>query len=171
MARQRSWRNYMTMGAVALDSYYASTARPLPQEEPKARPRPASVELPSKGGTVGIVILWAVCALLFALVVFGAAQVAELDRQISEMTRTTVELSAELDRVQAEFDESVDLNAVAVQARLMGMRSPAPEQIRYLVPSRPEARQDAREENGTLAVVLSAVLDTAKDLLEYLRER
>lgn len=172
MAGRKKWIRYSTMGAVALDSYYASTARPLPQEEPKPRPRevrrPAPAQSLERSG-IPVLLTRAACWAMVVLTLFGFLQVAEANRQNRELLRQVQSLEARRDALQAEFDRTVDLDAVLTQAWAMGMRDgDRAEHIKLDVPAAEQDPAPAQVQKGPLTLVWEAVRDTAESLLAYL---
>lgn len=175
MASRKNWIRYSTMGAVALDSYYASTARPFPKEEPKPRPRPAQRPAPARTLVrtgIPALVARAVCWTLVVLTLFGFLQVAEANQRNRALLQQVQSLEAQREALQAEFDRTVDLDAVLAQARAMGMRDPErAEHIELEVPKAdPEpVAQEGRKNPVVLA--WEAIRDTAESLLAYLRGR
>ena len=172
MAGHKKWIRYSTMGAVALDSYYASTARPLPQEEPKPRPRttgrPAPVQRLERGG-IQTLLLRTVSWTLVILTLFGFLQVAEANRRNRQLLRQVQSLEAQRDALQAEFERTVDLDGVLAQARAMGMKdSERAAHIELEVPSAEPEKAPDPIRKGALTLVWEAVRDTAESLLAYL---
>lgn len=173
MAGRKNWIRYSTMGAVALDSYYASTARPLPKEEPKSRPREAKRPAPARTlARTGIPALFAraVCWTLAVLTLFGFLQVAEANQRNRQLLQQVQSLEAQRDALRAEFDRTVDLDAVMAQAKALGMRDPErAEHIELEVPQAdPEPTAQERKKNPAV-LVWEAIRDTAESLLAYLR--
>ena len=172
MAGCKKWIRYSTMGAVALDSYYASTARPLPQEEPKPRPRegrrPAPAR-PLKRSGIPALLTRAVCWAMVVLTLFGFLQVAEANRQNRALLHQVQSLETRRDALQAEFDRAVDLEAVLTQARAMGMRDgDRAEHIELDVPAAEQDPAPAPAQKGPLTLAWEAIRDTAESLLAYL---
>lgn len=172
MAGHKKWIRYSTMGAVALDSYYASTARPLPQEEPKPRPRETKRAAPARRlerSGIPALLLRAVTWTMVVLTLFGFLQIAEANRQNRVLLRQVQSLEAQRDALQAEFDRTVDLDAVLRQARAMGMRDP--EQAAHIeleVPAAAAEKTPETAKKGALTLAWEALRDTAKSLLAYL---
>ena len=173
MAGRKGWLKYHTIGAVALDTYYASTAKPLPQEKPQREPvrRQEEPRPQDKGGiSLFALIGGAVCAFLLVLAIFGGSRVAALQRQKAALAETVAALEAERDTLQTQFDSTVDLASIATQARLMGMRGA--DQSQRIPVSVPEPEETAAPEEKTenpFSLVWQAIADTAKSLVEYLR--
>ena len=172
MADHKKWIRYSTMGAVALDSYYASTARPLPREEPKSRRLDAKRPVPARSlerSGIPALLLRAVCWTLVVLTLFGFLQVAEANRQNRALLRQVQSLEDRRDALQAEFDRTVDLGGVLTQARAMGMQDPErAAHVELEVPSAEPEKAPETAKKGLLSLVWEAIRDTAKSLLAYL---
>ena len=172
MAGHKNWIRYSTMGAVALDSYYASTARPLPQEESKPRPKGAKRPAPARTlehRWIPDFVARAVCWTLVALTLFGFCQVAAANRQNRQLLRQVENLEAQRDARQAEFDRTVDLEALTAQARAMGMGDP--ERAKHVELEVPKAEPEAAPKEtrkGPITLVWEAIRDTVGSLLAYL---
>lgn len=172
MASRKGWIKYRTMGAVALDAYYASAAKPLPKEEQETRParHPQSVPQREEGISLFVLFGGAVCAFFLLLTFFGGGQVADLDNRVNQMQETVSALETERDSLQTRFDSTVNLDEIAIQARLMGMHGP--EQSQHIAVSVPQpevlAESDETTENPFL-LAMQAIADTTKSLMEYLR--
>ncbi len=172
MAKHKSWIRYSTMGAVALDSYYASTARPLPEEAPQPKPRraagPAPAQRLERSGIPALVVR-ALCWTMAVLTLFGFLQVAAANSRNRQLLRQVQSLETQKNALQAEFDRTVDLDAVIVQARAQGMRDPElAEHIQVEVPKTGTEQAAESAKKGPLTLVWEAVRDTASSLLEYL---
>ena len=173
MAGHKNWIRYSTMGAVALDSYYASTARPLPQEEPRPRPkgekRPAPAARTLEHRWIPDLVARAMCWTLAALTLFGFFQVAAANRQNRQLLRQVQSLEAQRDALQAEFDRTVDLEALMAQARAMGMGNPEwAEHVELEVPKAEPEAAPKETRKGPVTLVWEAIRDTAGSLLAYL---
>lgn len=172
MADRRNWMRYRTMGAVALDAYRESTARPLPQETPL--PQKKSQEKPRQEQAGGISLLTvlggAVCAFLLILVFFSSNQLNRARQQNQRLEAAVSRLSEQRDRLQAEFDELIDRNVLATQARLMGMHGPERGQVVAIsVPAPAAAEEQPETKENPLMLVWQAIWETAASLVEYLQ--
>lgn len=150
-----------------------STARPLPQPQrlPRQPRRPAPAHRSKTklavplfavaGGSVAFVLLF--------LVIFSYMRLYEAKSAVSDQRSQQVALQAEQERLQAEFECALDLDAVEARARQLGMREPLASQIRYVQVEMEDSTlvytQTQRE--SMLSKVLGAFGSVFADLVEY----
>lgn len=168
MANRKSWLKFQTIGAVALDAYYASAAEAAPQEEAqkqkKARPAPEAVKTrPYLTAACGVV-----CAFLLVLTIFGGSRIRRSNRRIAEMQQTVAQLEEAKGQAQADYDEAVDLNEIAKKARQMGMVYPRESRMETPAEILTIQEEAQEQEVSPFAAIWLAIRDTTKELLAYL---
>lgn len=168
MANRKSWLKFQTIGAVALDAYYASAAEAAPQEEAqkrkKGRPAPEPVRTrPYLTAACGVV-----CAFLLILTMFGGSRIHRADQRIEEMQQTVAGLEEARQQAQADYDEAVDLEEIAKKARQMGMQYPRERPMETPAEILTIPEEEMEHEISPFEAVWFALRDTTRELLAYL---
>lgn len=178
MAKRKRQYEYRTMGSAAVDPEFLyrqeSTARPLKKEKPVPRKAPKPKTKPagrvrmevSLFGVLGLTLV----SLMLTLVIFGYAQVYASECQIGEMEDEIRMLRDENEHLQNKYDTSINLEDIENRAKELGMRQPSAAQIINLqVPSEDVTVVAGKTSSNFLVEAWRAVMDTARDLWDYLR--
>ncbi len=154
-------KQYYTRGSEA----YA----PIPVEEPSHLP-----EDPCKAHTVApkpvkrrspvVALAWAVAAVLAFGLVFSTMRLYEVRSERAELLQRRAELQQARDELIMDYENSIDLDAVAERAEDMGMHPANPDQIRPI--DLPEQEATELQEDGSMGI-FAAVRAMFRDMKEY----
>lgn len=176
MAKRKRQYEYRTMGSAAVDPEFLyrqeSTARPLKKETLRRAPKPKAkpvTRVRMEVSLFGVLGLALVC-LMLTLVIFGYAQVYASECQIGEMEDEIQMLRDENEHLQNKYDTSINLEDIEARAKELGMRQPSSAQIVNLqIPAEDVTVVAGKTSSNFLAEAWRAVVDTARDLWDYLR--
>lgn len=147
---------YRSNGSAVYDIYWnrESTARPLERparlpEEP--HPKPAG-KARRRSAISPITVLSAATALcMLFLVVFSYMRMFEAKSELSELEQTREELTQENERLQSEYENSLDMEQIEQRARALGMQQALPSQLHTIdIPEGDTTEVYAEEEEGNL---------------------
>lgn len=102
-----------------------------PDVVPEQRKPAAKPEAKRKTDPFAMLVL-AMAVFVLILAAFTALRLTETERKNAELQAALSEAKAEHERLEREFRESVNLEAIRARAEAMGMREPTQDQIRYL---------------------------------------
>ena len=184
MAKKRNGTPFRTEGSGAVDpAWYdgwETIPRPLPRwqpeemplprsrskQAPKSAPKPRTQVQVSLFGVVG----FAVAGFMLVLVLFGYWQVYDSACQVGDLQQQVQQLREENQRLQNQYDTSIDLEQVEARARELGMQQPSGKQLVSLrIPEEDVAVISGSTDSGFLQNAWEAVLETVRSLWEYLR--
>lgn len=178
MAQDRSKIAYRTQGSAAYNpEFYVgqeSTARPLPPERPKPRPKHRARKQPvvrQKMAVAPFALVGVAAALMMlVLVIFGYAQVYESASRLGEMEDTVAELQEENQKLQNQYDSSIHLDQIEARAKELGMQLPTDKQTIVLhIPAEDTAVIAPKASSNPFQAAWQAIVETVQGLLEYLR--
>src|SRR5699024_1153337 len=106
-------------------------ARPAPAKKPRPRTRPQKQPVVRQRMAVSpfAVVGVAGALLMLVLVIFGYAQVYESASRLGEMRDTVAQLQEENQKLQNQYDSSINLEQIEERARELGMQQPTANQI------------------------------------------
>lgn len=168
---------YRFHGSAAVEPAYQPEPeiRPEPKRRPQHRPQPRPRKKPASRqkmvvapfALVGI----GLSLIMLVLVLFGYAQVYESSSHLGDMEDRVATLREENSKLRNQYDSSIDLESIEERAGELGMRQPTTRQIITLsVPAEDVAVVNARASTNPLRAAWDAVTETARELLEYLRQ-
>ena len=180
MARRDQEYKYRTVGSAAVDPNYQrwneSVARPLPKEQPspqpKRTPKPKHAPLPRQRMEVSLfaVVGFVAVAMMMVLVIFGYAQVYASASEVGELEAQVQELQEQNERLRNQYDTSINLADVEARARELGMHQPTAKQtITLQIPAEDVTVVTEKSSTNIFLAAWQAIVDTARDLWEYLR--
>lgn len=153
--------------------YDENTARPLrePSRLPrqprrrKPRPRPQAKLRISPLSLVGC----ATALVLLFLVIFSYVCLYEARSDLAQQEKALQELTQEHERLSAEYESSMDLEAIAQRARQLGMHEPLPSQLRYVQVETADSTTlyGETERENPVARFFGAFGSLFSDLVEY----
>lgn len=180
MARQKDKNPYRTVGSAAVDLAYTynqeSTARPLPKQEPQRqsqrRTRPQKRPAPRQHMAVSLfsVVGMAAAMMMLVLVIFGYSQVYASAERLDELESQVQSLREDNQKLQSQYDTSINLEEVETRARELGMQQPSAKQIVSIqVPVQDMTVVSSKVASSPLQAAWDAIVETARSLWEYLR--
>lgn len=147
--------------------------RPRPERKPSSKPKTRKQPTPHQKMVVapfalaGIVV----ALMMLVLVLFGYAQVYESASVLGDMEDRVESLQEENDRLRNQYDSSIDLESIETRARELGMQQPTARQtITVSVPAEDVVVVNAKSSNNPIKAAWDAIVETAEDLLAYLRQ-
>ncbi len=153
-----------------------STARPLhkPQRKPERLPQaPAHRQENAVRAKPAISLVavfgTAVAIVLLFFVIFNYVKLYEAQNEVSDLRQTRQTLHEEQQRLQLQYEEAIDLNAITERATALGLHEPLPSQIVYVTVQTQDSAQvyAAPAERGFFARVYDAFVGTFRDVAEY----
>ena len=181
MPQRRNKITYSVNGTAAYQPSYGtpgreSTARPLPRQKPEPQRRPArrpQKVVREKMAVAPFAVLGVALVLgMLVLVLFGYVQIYESGSQVSDLQDRLAELKEENHKLQSEFDNAVDLQQVEKRAMELGMQQPSAKQsVSVEVPVEDVTVISGQTHDNPLETAARAVYETARDLMEYLRQK
>lgn len=180
MARKYEENKYRTAGSAAVDLTYTyereSTARPLPQPEPKRKPqrqpRPQKRSAPRQKIAVSLfsVVGMAAALMMLVLVIFGYSQVYASAERLDTLESQVQSLQQDNRKLNSQYDTSINLEEVETRARELGMQQPSAKQIVNIqVPAQDITVVSSKVASNPIQAAWDAIVETARDLWEYLR--
>lgn len=164
-------KRYNGMNTTSYD-YYSSAARKLdlPQELPEERVRhskqpkqKAKLEV-APFTVVGVLV----AVFLMAMVIYGYVQLYEATSRVGELNDQVTALQIENGKLRSNYESSIDLNLIELQAKQLGMKMPASNQQVYLNISNTDCGEViAVDESNILEQTWEAVSQSFKGLWEY----
>lgn len=150
-----------------------NTARPLQEptrlpQQPrhrKRRPRPQAKLQVSLFSLVG----GAVALVLLLLVVFSYVCLYEARSELAQHKAAQAELAQEQERLTAEYESNLDMDAIEQRARQLGMHEPLPSQIRYVQVETADSTvlYEETEKENPVVRFFGAFGSLFSDLVEY----
>ena len=156
-----------------MDEYRVSGSTayaPQPVKRPCRLPEePKKAVLPERqSGVAPFTVLGTVVALLLLFgVLFSYMRLFEAKNERADAEQRNQALLAEQERLRAQYEMAVDMDAVAKQAAAMGMHLPRPEQI---VEIHVPATQEEAEQTDNRLGLLSALWAMFEDMKAYFSE-
>lgn len=164
--------NYRSNGSAAYD-IRANTARPVerPERLPDAPQRTKPVRrVKTKLAIAPFTVLGtAIAVVMLFLVVFSYVRLYEAQSQVSELKDQKTELTTQQQRLRSQYENSLDLSAIEMRAKELGMRQPLASQIVYVEVAAGDTVQldTAPEERNLLERVYDAFYGVISDVVEY----
>ena len=175
MAQDKRKIEFRTQGSVAYDpSFYVGeeqAARPAPAKKPRPRTRPQKQPVVRQRMAVSpfAVVGVAGALLMLVLVIFGYAQVYESASRLGEMRDTVAQLQEENQKLQNQYDSSINLEQIEERARELGMQQPTANQIVTLhIPAEDTAVVVPKTASNPFQAAWEALVETARGLWDYL---
>lgn len=134
----------------------------LPEDPQKTHPvarKPAKSLSPLTIGAVAVVLI-----LLFG-VLFSTARLFEVRSERAELLRQKQQLESLQEQLFMEYENSIDLDAVAERAEDMGMHLPRPEQMEQIVLPEPKIVEEVQEDDAM--GIFAAIRAMFRDMKEY----
>lgn len=124
---------------------------PIPVEVPSHLPEEPKKEQPlileeRKGISPITIVSGAVVLLLLGALLFSMVRLFEVRSERAELQRQINQLQTQKNRLIAQFESSIDMDAVAQRAEDMGMHIPWAEQVRYVNVELPETVKETTQE-------------------------
>lgn len=108
--------------------------------------------------------------IMLVLVLFGYAQVYASACRVGELGQQVQQLQEDNRQLKNQYDTSINLSQIEARARELGMRQPTAKQtIQLHVPTQDVTVVTEQTSAGFFATAWQAILDTARELWEYLR--
>lgn len=169
---------YRMNGSAAYDIYAEplhnqNTARPLrqPQRLPEQPVRQAPVrKQKAKIAISPFAVAGALVAgLMILMVLFSYIRLYETKSEIGTLEKELVSLSEEKARLQSQYDNALDLEAVEKRAKELNMRQAGPSQIVYVQVDTGDTAEvyTAPEKRNFLQKIYDAFKGTFTDAVEY----
>ena len=147
-------------------TYGSEAYAPVPVEEPSHLPEEPKkeqplIEAPAKGISPFTVVAVAVVLVLLFGLLFSMMRLFEIRSEGAELRRQIRQLQTQQERLVAEYESGIDMDAVAERAEALGMHIPYAEQIRYVHVELPEPVETVTEkvEMGLLDAFSAMVQD------------
>lgn len=170
-------KEYRTNGSAAYDIRYTArnqnTARPLerPERLPDAPVRRQPVQKVKARVAVSpfAIVGTAVALVMLFLVLFSYVRMFEAKSDVGRLTSQLSELNTQNERLQSQYANALDMEAVETRAKELGMRQPGPSQIVYVHVSGGDTTEvySAPEQRGFFAEIYDAFRSVFTDALEY----
>lgn len=170
--------DYRTNGSAAIDPAYLpwqeTAARPLPEQQPEKAPKRRSRPAPKQRQVMAVaplaVIGLALAGAMLVLVLFGYAQVYVSACEVGALEQQVQQLQEENRQLKNQYDTSINLSQIEARARELGMRQPTEAQtIQLHIPAQDVTVVTEQSADGFFASAWQAILNTARELWEYLR--
>ena len=150
-------KQYYTRGSEAYAPIPVEEPSHLPEDPCKARP---AVTKAVKRRSPVVALAWAVAAVLVFGLVFSTMRLYEVRSERAELLQRQAELQQEQDELIMDYENAIDLDAVAERAEDMGMHPANPDQIRTIDLPEQEAPETQEEKAmGIFAAVRAMFLD------------
>lgn len=114
-------------------------------EEPKKQPKP---EVKKAGIAPFTVLGVGVALLLLFCVIFSYARLFEVQSEQAALEQQRDALLEENERLQAEYESSIDLDEIARRAEQLGMHLPHSGQVQNVHVAEPTAQAEAPQDEG-----------------------
>ncbi len=136
-------KEFYTHGSEAFAPVPVEVPSHLPEEPMKEQPL---IETPEKGISPLTVVSAAVVLLLLFGLLFSMMRLFEVRSEKAELNRQLRQLQTQQEHLIAEFESSIDMDAVAQRAEELGMHIPYADQVRYVHVELPEPVEAVTEE-------------------------
>ena len=163
---------YRSNGSAAFD-IRANTAQPAerPERLPDApqRVKPAR-KVKTKLAIAPFTVLGtAITVVMLFLVVFSYVRLYEAQSTVGDLKSQKTELTTQQQRLRSQYENSLDLSAIEMRARELGMRQPLASQIVYVEVATGDTVQldTAPEERNLIERVYDAFYGAIRDVVEY----
>lgn len=137
-------------------------------EKPLYREKERAVRVKLKLSPLTVLGGAAALFMLF-LVVFSYMRLYEAQSSVSSLKREILELEEEQQRLTAQYEKGLDLEAVEARAKKLGLREPLPSQIVYVEVAAGDTTEvfEAQEKGNIFRQIYDALAGTLSDAVEY----
>ena len=164
---------YRTDGSAAYNMYGGNTAQPL--EQPQRLPAAPVRKQPEKRTKTRLeislftILGTATAIFMLFLVIFSYVRMYEVQSEVADLQEQKQELAEQEERLRSQFENALDLTAIEVRARELGMREPLPSQVVYVEVAAEDTVEvyTVAEDRNIFEQVYDAFRASISDMLAY----